>query len=365
MTHPKTPFLPISCIFLLAVSAAVNPARAASNLEAALQAVLEDALDVAPGAILSVSAPDLEFHEAVGLADRKAEIPMRADYTLRMGSITKTYVAALTIMAANEGLIDLDGQIIEYLCTDVLSRLPDGASPTIRQLLNHTSGIPDYYGVRFYTRDWKDRGPLTTELVLHAIRGKKMTGAPGEAFSYSNTNYHLIALILESVYSASLEALLIERLFAPLGLDETYYSKHFPPGDEIHGYGAPLRPWKDTYDWQENTGPDGGMFGTAKDVAVWIRALFAPDGRFSDIGDAMAVAPVLERERKEQGMGVEILVSRSGVRVMGHTGGLDGYMTAAFYIPEKDATLVLHINKTDEDGFSQILGAALRAIMAS
>lgn len=78
----------------------------------------------------------------------------------------------------------------------------------------------------------------------------------------------------------------------------------------------------------------------------------------------MKADPVKERDRKYQGMGVEILESRSGVKVFGHTGALDGYLTAAFYAPELDTILILHINKFDEETFSEILGRVLRILIA-
>lgn len=326
----------------------------------ALAEVLEDANDHAPGAIIMVTAPGFEFYQSTGYSNPRDNVPMQLGHTLRVGSITKTYVAALAAIAVDEGRLDLDDAIDEYLSTEMLEQLPAGPMPTIRQLLNHTSGIPDYYGVRFYLFDWRDRGPLTTELVLHALRGKQRVSVPGAGYSYSNTNYHLLALILEHIYEASLEALLSERIFEPLDLQETYYGSSFPPGDDIHGFGSPLWPWDATYTWQENSGPDGGLFATATDLETWLRALFSRDGDLAPIGRIMVTDAITESERRLQGLGVEIMTSRSGVDVVGHTGGLDGYMTAAFYIPENDAFVLLHINRSNADGFSEILSQILR-----
>ncbi len=358
------PFILLSLICVVFVYGGAARAEYAST-EDHLQAIIDDVpVGKVPGIILLVEGADVRFHGARGWADRKAKTSIRMDNTLRAGSICKTYVGALSVMAVNEGLIDFDLPIDRYLGAEVLDKLPKDLRPTIRQLLNHTSGVPDYYGVRFYLKDWVDRGPLTTELVLHAIRGKKATNIPGEQYSYSNTNYHLMALILEEVYQVSLEALLEERIFKPLDLQATYYNQHFPPGDKIHGYGSPSNRWKDTYQWQENTGPDGGMIASAADLAIWMRALFAQDGRFYEIGATMAKAPVVEGERKLQGMGVEILQSRSGVTVMGHTGSVDGYLTAAFYVPATDTVMVLHMNKSDTKTFGSVLSQTLKIIVS-
>lgn len=346
--------------FFVAVDGAadVNELTAESQLQTIIDSVPTKKI---PGIILLVEGPNISFHGARGHADRKTKTPIEMEHSLRAGSVCKTYVAALANMAENEELIDLDLPIDQYLKAEVLDRLPTSA-PTIRQLLNHTSGIPDYYGVRFYLKDWKDRGPLTTDLVLHAIRGKKVTNTPGEKFSYSNTNYHLVALILEAVYQRPLEKLFRERIFEPLKLQATYYNMHFPPGDAIHGYGSPGRSWKDTYEWQENTGPDGGMIIRPADLAKWIRELFSQKGQYAHIGAKMKSNPVIEDERKWQGMGVEILQSRSGIEIVGHTGAVDGYLTAAFYVPATDTVMVLHMNKSDNKIFSSVLSKTLRII---
>lgn len=341
------------------------PAEPSGSKTEQLQAVI-DAVPISevPGIILFVEGPDVEFSKARGYADRETKAPIRIDHTLRAGSICKTYVAALSIMAANNGALDLDATIDQYLDEATLAKLPEGLRPTIRQLLNHTSGVPDYYSERFYKKDWIRTEPLTPELTLYAIRGLDATIKPGESYAYSNTNYHLAALALEAANGAPIAEQFQTQLFEPLGLTETYYDAQFPPGDEIHGYGSPFDKWEDTFEFRENSGPDGGMFMSVQDLAAWIRTLFAPDGRFADIGDQMKADPVKERDRKYQGMGVEILESRSGVKVFGHTGALDGYLTAAFYAPELDTILILHINKFDEETFSEILGRVLRILIA-
>ena len=353
--------LTTACLCLCLAKAPSARASLADDLQAMIDEVPKKKV---PGVLLYVHGPELTFLGTSGFADRKTKAPLRGDHTLRIASVGKTYVSALAQLAANDGLIELDQTIDHYLDQEILSQLPDALRPTIRQLLNHTSGIPDYYGVRFYLTDWQDRGPLTLDLVLRAIRGKKATHRPGEACSYSNTNYHLVAAILEKVHATDLATLLKRQLFVPLAINDTYYNERSPQGDDIHGYGAPMQPWVDTYDWQENSGPDSGIKASAADVAKWIRALFSDDGALAAIGQQMTNAPVQERTRKLQGMGVEILESRSGVQVVGHTGGADGYLTAAFYIRESDLVFVLHINKSDEKRFSALLSQTLKTLLS-
>lgn len=357
----------IPLIFLwLAFLAGCENTKTDLSRDAQLDALVKSVVgDEIPGVILVLDTPGAPYRMAAGYEDRETKAPMSADATLRLASITKSYIAALTLRISDEGKIDLDNPISTYLDTETLPKLPAGLDPTIRQLLNHTSGVPDYYSERFYATDWDRTKPLTPELVLHAIRDVPATSEPGAEFSYSNTNYHLVALALEAVSGQSVKDLLATYIFTPMNLEATYYGIDTPPGDTIHGYGSPFGDWEDTSSFRENTGPDGGMFGRADDVALWIRALYAENGAFHDFGQRMSANPVQERERKLQGLGVEILISRSGTEILGHTGAIDGYLSAAFYIPAADTVMVLHMNRFDDVTFSQTLSRVLRIIMST
>jgi len=357
--------LPIMLSFLVLLSACEST-KPELDRDAQLDALINDIVgEDIPGLILILDTPGAPYRKAAGYENKDTEAAMRADATLRLGSITKSYMAALTLRLSDDGMIELDKPISTYLNADTLSKLPEGLDPTIRQLLNHTSGVPDYYSERFYKTDWDRSQPLTPKLVLHAIRDLPATSEPGGEFAYSNTNYHLIALALEAVSGNSVKELLSAHIFAPLMLEETYYGVETPPGDTIHGYGSPFGDWEDTFSFRENSGPDGGMFGSADDVAQWMRALYAETGAFYGFGQRMSVNPVQERERKYQGLGVEILISRSGAKVLGHTGAIDGYLSAAFYIPDADTVMVLHMNRFDDATFSQTLSRVLKIIMST
>lgn len=316
----------------------------------------------APGAIVLVRSGGESLAVARGLADRAEGVPMSADYLIRMASITKLYTAAVIVRLAQLELVDLDAPVRQYLPAEVLHRIANADRATVRQLLNHTSGIPDYYDWRS-TLFWDWREPLTPERIFAHVRGKAATGPAGAEYEYSNTNYHLLALIAEAASGESLDALYRIHLFEPAGLEHTLYNGLFAERDLIHGYGSEFRRWRDTYDWQENTGPDGGMAAPAQEIALFLEALFAPGGALEAIGRDMLADPVEYEERKAYGLGVDILTTRSGDRLYGHTGSVWGYLSGAFYLPDRDTTMIVHINRNDEAIFGNLVRNTGRAIM--
>ncbi|MBT1062459.1 beta-lactamase family protein [Bowmanella sp. Y26] len=353
-------------IALLALS---FPLAASQGLNEKLDGILLQTEEISPGAILYVTAPHFSYQKATGLANTKTKLAMQADFTLRTGSITKTYLAALTLLAVKQQGLELDQPATRYLPDWAKEKLPAAHHPSVRQLLNHTSGLPDYYSLWFYLFDWDKQAEITPRLVLDSIAGEDAEQAPGQAYSYSNTNYQVLALVLETVWHQPVSQILHEQLFVPYTLQHTYYSARFPPGDVIHGYGAPITPWGsalfpwvDTYEWRENSGPDGGMLATAADLDKWLRLLFSPAGALDEVGKQMQTDAIEVSARMSQGYGLEIFTSRTGVKVLGHTGAADGYLSAAFYIPATDTSLVLHMNYSDTDGFKTVLSALLKTL---
>ncbi|MEM9619419.1 MAG: serine hydrolase domain-containing protein [Pseudomonadota bacterium] len=349
-----------ACLYAVFLFGFVWPAFAED--EDALDALIDDALSQkVPGTILLVEGPEVSFFKARGVADRKTKAPIRQDNLIRAASVTKTYVAALAVMASQEGVIDLDVSIDTYLSNETLAQLPPARHPTMRQLLNHTSGAPEYYGTAAYL-SWDREEPVSTARVLATVSEWSPANAPGEAFSYSNTNYHLAALVLEAVYAKALSSLLQERLFGPLELAATFYNQHRPPGDGIHGYGSPDDEWRDTFEWRDNSGPSSGVKASAADLATCMRALFAEDGALSHVGATMVENPIGDDAHWSYGLGAEIYVSQNGDRYYGHTGDIFGYLTAVFYAPAHDTVIVLHMNRWNRDVFEKTLEQVLREV---
>ena len=246
---------------------------------------------------------------------------------------------------------------------DVLTGVPNANSATVRQLLYHTSGIPDYYDIRsYFTEDWRE--PISLERMLPHVRRMKATGTPGQTYSYSNTGYLYLGAVAEAVSGKSLGDLIQDTIITPLGFDETYYNVRKVSDQDIHGYGTYLRPWKDATIYWEHSGADSGIMASASDVSSFLAALTFDGGNLNDdIGAPMMDRLIERRLRKEQGLGIETLVSRSGERMFGHSGSAFGYKTLAYSIPERDLVFVAHVNCECDSMAGPLLKNIFRAIV--
>jgi len=290
------------------------------------------------------------------VADRATRAPMRTDDALRLGSIGKLYTAAAIHRLAARGALDLDAPVSRYLRAEDASGVA-GRDATFRQLLNHTGGVPDYYALPDIRRwDWTQS--LTPARILTAVRGVPATHEPGAAYAYSNSGYHLAALAAERATGRPFAQIIAEDAIGPLGVTATRYHET-APGGRVHGYAGRA----DTWSSAENTGPDSGVTGTAADVRGMLAALFLPDGALRPIGDAMRAGLVdTSKARQQAGPGAEVRTSRGGLVLVGHTGDVEGYLSFAYAVPAKGATLVGHLTASDHERFGTLLRETVAAV---
>ena len=350
-------------IFVLVLLSLTQPkyVHSTTNYVSALDQVVADTANAAnAGALLNVQGCEVSYLKAKGLANRQTKQPMPVDEQLRIASVGKLYTAAVIHQLILAGKLELDRPLDSYLPTDTLAGI-DNTDATIEQLLNHTSGIPDYYDWRSYLFwDWKE--PLTTDRVLRVAKRRSATGKPGQAYAYSNTNYHLLALVAEHITGKPLSTLIETSILQPNNLHNTSYNTQHP-GGSIHGYGTILRPWADTWGYAENTGPDSGITASASDLGKMLGILFNQQEPPNQIGAAMLSALVPTGKANQLATaGAEILVGRDGLRLIGHTGDTFGYLTFAFAIPQYNVTIVGHINKNDSELLISFLAGTVRVL---
>jgi D-alanyl-D-alanine carboxypeptidase len=311
-----------------ALVVAVLAGAASSPFEAELQSAADRLVATSdiPAVITLVEHDGQRVVVAAGEAElggRKA----RPDDTFWVGSITKSFVATVVMQLVAERRLALDDRLSKLLP----GRFRQGRRIRLRNLLNHTSGVAEY----MLLEPWRSavrRNPyvvLSPRRLVSSAARVPLGFAPGSRASYSNTNYLVIAEILQSITGKPLGTLLRERIFEPLGLTATRYQggHRTLPGSELHGYDVSTSPPTDVSLYSLG-GPwaAGAVASSARDLAVFFGALLG--GRLVP-PDLLARMETIAPRSRGEGLGLYRLPSPCGRVFYGHTGGTPGYVTFA------------------------------------
>jgi len=334
-----------------------------------LQEALDDAVDSGlPGVVMAIRDAHGTWEGSAGFVDLGRADPMRACHRTRIASVTKTFIATAVLMLAQEGRLDLHAPL-STLLPERTAGLPGADRITPMHLMRHESGVYNFLDVSLVlelfnrpSRTWS-----VAQCYAHALDADPEF-APGTDWSYSNTNYLLLGWILEAATGASQEEVLRQRLFEPLGMDETsYVVDGFDFDGVAHGYfdlmgdGALV----DSTTTYANlcVGADGGMVSSARDLVTFFDHLFA---RRDLLGEESLrrMAPAVETGEVDfplYGAGVEAWGPSGRRRGIGHGGHEFGYRTFAYYFPEADVTFVVWFNASSliptEDNISEQITA--------
>lgn len=311
-----------------------------------------------PGAVLVLTIPgEGEWTGTAGYADVTNQIPMEADHRMRVGSITKTFTAMLILQLAEEGKLSLDDSVDKWLpgmVEDTVDTPMSGKDITVRQLLNHTSGLSNFvndmddWTMNYYNEPTKQYTP--EELVKMTLvmpdgtfpDGTKYTvpfSQPGEEWNYSNTGYILLGLIAEKVTGNTWESEIENRFIKPLGLTNTYVPKTGEPeiqGKHAIGYWNMFDETEHTPGFEDvlvertltdpsYTWASGNMISTAEDLTHWITAIGEKDLLKFDVEEQQftwfPVAPVVK-----MGLGITEELLYAAYAHRGQIGGFDAVM---------------------------------------
>ncbi|WP_051717747.1 serine hydrolase domain-containing protein [Streptomyces megasporus] len=285
---------------------------------------------------------------------------MRPD-RFRIGSITKTFVATVLLRLQEEGRLDLDDSVERWLPGLVRGHGHDGREVTVRQLLNHTSGIFNYtedpelaermFGLGFFEHRYDSFTP--EELVGIAMEHEPVF-APGEGWSYSNTNYVLAGLVIEAVTGKPYADEVERRVIEPLGLRSTVVPGTRATMPRPHGRGYGLLPEGEGVKWADVTDVNpswawaaGEMISTVDDLNRFLRALL--DGRLlseESMAEMFAAVPTGGEGSARYGLGVLNLDLSCGVGLWGHDGSVHGSLSYVFSTRDGDHTMAFNANAT-------------------
>ncbi|WP_306358354.1 serine hydrolase [Nocardia sp. CC213A] len=291
--------------------------------ELATRVAAEQSAHRLPSLTVAVGVDGAVLAEAsAGFADLKNLVPASGGSCYRIGSITKTFTAALTLLLCHRGELDLDAPVGRYLTGVPFEHLP------LRMLLSHSSGLQ-----REAPGDmWESmRGPSAREL-RDSFEQVELVAEPGQRWHYSNLGYAVIGQVIEQVCGQSCEKAIEQTLLEPLELNRTSWT---PPTDAVLGYR--LDPYADIVHRepvmdQVAVGVGGQIWSTPGDLLRWGHALCGGEATIVPpaVVDAMHTLQVMVDTRTwTRGWGLGLILDRHHDQVLGgHTGAMPGFQSA-------------------------------------
>lgn len=309
----------------------------ARRIDADVRAILERTR--APGAAIAVVENNrVVYRKAYGLRDRERSLKADVDTLYEIGSITKQFTAAAILQLQEEGRLDIDDKLAKYL-----PDAPHAGEITLRQLLSHTSGLPEYLD----GPDIEDVAtkPATFAQLMARVAGKPLVFAPGSRMTYNNTGYILLGRVIEVVSGESYRDYVRRHLLDRAGMSHTHTVadesklRNMAVGYRIKDGVLERAPTiHDSVGWSA-----GDLVSTLDDVAKWSRAL--ADGKIVSAKSyrEMTTATAIAQGTSDYGLGLFVDSVRDQPRI-GHTGGSFGFTTANEYFPRQHVRIIAFTN---------------------
>jgi CubicO group peptidase (beta-lactamase class C family) len=216
------------------------------------------------------------FKKAYGYDDFKAKKRLTTESAFQLASVSKMFTAMSIMILREEGLLDYDDTLRKYIPELPYHKL------TIRHLLNHRSGLPDY--MHFSDKNWDQSKPLSNEDMIRIMVGNNIQLAfpPNGSFDYCNTNYALLATVVERISGKPFDVFVRENIFDPLDMDDSFIYK-LNPGDSITDFvpvgvsghrGGRGLPRVEPNFYQNGVVGDKGVYSSVEDLFKWDQALY-------------------------------------------------------------------------------------------
>jgi len=300
----------------------------------------------APGAVVLIARGDqVVLQRAYGSADLERAVPLSVDSVLDIGSTSKQFTAACVLMLAAEKKLELEDPVKKHVtelpaCCDAV---------TVRHLLLHTSGIPDYIGLMMKAgADLEDRTGAD-EAVESLKRVEALLFPAGSKWEYSNSNYFLLSEIVERTAKRPLAEFAHERIFEPLGMSQTHIhndSRQLVKNRALSYTKGPRGAWIWCFSNWEQTG-DGAVFTTVGDLLRWARNYTTGTAGGEALLKSMSTPGALD-DGKALGYGMGLMFTEEkGERVVSHGGAWAAYRAELMRVPERDLTVICLANRDD------------------
>lgn len=361
MRHSVIPSRSV-CALLSAIVASIQvltPARAAVT-DAELQRQLQELVETQggpPGAIMTLYRDGHLTVLSAGRADIASEGAPRADQHMRIASVAKAFNGAVALHLVQKGKLALDDTIGQRLPS-----MPAAWSAvTVRQMLHHTGGLPDYTRSQAFAGHMaaNPRGYVEPATIIDWVRGDPLDFAPGSQYAYSNTDNIVLGLIAETVTGASYESLLQDIVFGPADLTQTTFPTRdiALPADSIHGYVVtPGSAPNDVSTFLSPSGAwaSGAIVSTPTDMAAFIRGYLGL--KFFGSAEQQQQMQFVPGDSSPPGPGANAAglalfsyTSECGV-VYGHTGNFPGYTQWAASTADGKRSVTMTLNMPAPNG---------------
>lgn len=299
----------------------------------------------APGiAILVARDNDILYRKGFGYADIQGNVRVTPETKFRIGSVTKQFTAAAILKLQEQNLLSVNDKLSKYI-----PGFPQGDSVTIHQLLTHTSGIHSYTNKgEFISRVTK---PILPDSLIAWFQNDPYDFKPGEQLQYNNSGYFLLGYIIGKVSGKPYGDYLKETFFEPLEMKNTgLHQTGISLTQEAKGYSRGTNGYEPATNWDMSwAGAAGALYSTLDDLLKWNLALHSGKVLTQKSFDA-ALTPVTLSTGKAPSMryGYGLgLNSYRKVDIVGHSGGLHGFITQLSYYPKEKLTVVMFSNTSD------------------
>jgi D-alanyl-D-alanine carboxypeptidase len=338
-------------VVTLITSCSHDDSKPSTDKKALAQQKLDKALSNFPGLSLSVNTASENYTLVAGDAVIK-EKAMATSALHYMQSISKTFTAVAVLKLKEEGEINLDAKVNTYL-PDICNKLPNGNIITVRQLLNMTSGLPDYLDNDQFLNDVVSGPlPMTSEQVLSYVYNQPAKFAPGASFGYCNINYHLLALIIDSVTPNGHQKYITDKIINAIGLSNTYYiagsANTTAPEGTTANYLEVDGTFTDVSELQLGTVltfiGDDGIVASVQDISRFYYKLLHDETVLSPASLKEMKIAVSYQSTPIYGLGLHFYKTNGGLQAIGHEGSGAGAGAYAFYFPSKNTSVVLCTN---------------------
>lgn len=312
------------------------------------------------GSVLVARDGRILYQQAFGYANLEWKIPNDLQTKFEIGSMTKQFTALLVLQLVNDGRINLDGHLSDYL---PYYRKDTGNRVTVRQLLSHTSGIPNFISMPGFLDGPASRTTYSVKDFAQRYCSGDLEFDPGTKFNYSNSGYFLLGAVLEQVSGSSYEQLLKDRIFTPLGMNDSGYARsdtiipHRASGYERSSNGLQNARFYD----MSIPFAAGAMYSTVGDLFLWDQALYSERLLPANLRELL-FKPNLENYGFGWGILIPTLGSpNAGETVLMHGGAIFGFQSVIERIPKHNELIVL-LDNTDSHNLLEIALEIRRAL---